>query len=123
MPDLAPLRPCAGRSTPKPQWRVDFLSAERLRAPDVAGTAWLDSASYQLSQLTFHLTRPERASISLQSLKVTVAFEELLRALTVPIHITAISKAKARRGPVTGFEEQRLLRVDFLRGTPGNQSP
>jgi hypothetical protein len=106
----------------KPQWRVDFLSDEGLRAPDVAGSAWLDSASYQLSRLTFHLTRPERAAKSLQSLQVTVAFGELLPSLTVPIHVTAISKAKARR-PITGFEEQRLLRVHYLRGAPGNQSP
>jgi len=106
------------------QWRVDFLAAERLKAPDVAGSAWLDSSTYELRQLTFRLTRPERAVVSLNALEVTVAFGELFPAMTVPVHIAATSEAKTRsRHPVTGHEEQRLLRVDFLKGAPGSQPP
>jgi carboxypeptidase family protein len=106
------------------QWRVDFLAADRLHAPDVAGSAWLDSTTYELRQLVFRLTRPEKAATSLKTLEVTVAFGALLPAVTVPIHIAATSEAKTRsRRAVTGHEEQRLLRVDFLQGTPGNQPP
>jgi CarboxypepD_reg-like domain len=104
------------------QWRVDFLAAERLRSPDVAGSAWLDSNTYQLRRLIFRLTRAERAATSLRTLEATVEFGELFRSLTVPVHIAAKSEARNRRRTVTGHEEQRLLRVDFLRGQPGNQA-
>lgn len=103
--------------------RVDFLASDRLRSPDVAGSAWLDSETYQLRQLTFRLTRAERAATSLKTLEATVAFGELFRSLTVPVHIAAKSEAVSRRRPVTGNESQRLLRVEFLAGKPGSQSP
>ena len=101
-------------------WRVDFIAADRLREPDVAGSAWLDSESYQLRRLVFRLTRPDRAARSLRALEATVAFGDLLPTLTVPIHITATSEGKGKR-PVIGHEEQRLLRVHFLNGPPGNE--
>jgi hypothetical protein len=106
------------------QWRVEFLAAERLRAPDVAGSAWLDSSTYELRHLTFRLTRPERAATSLGALEVTVEFGQLFPSVTVPMPIAATSTAKTRsRRPVTGHEVQRLLRVDFLNGGPGSQAP
>ena len=106
------------------QWRVDFLAAERLRVPDVAGSAWLDSATYVLRQLTFRLTRPERAVQSLKNLDVTVTFGELFPSVTVPVHVVATSEARTRsRHPVTEHQEQRLLRVNFLHGAPGSQPP
>ena len=103
---------------------MDFLAADRLRAPDVSGSAWLDSGTYELRQLTFRLTRPDRAVGSLKALEVTVAFGQLFPSVTVPVHIAATSDAKTRsRHPLTGHEEQRLLRVDFLKGGPGSQPP
>ena len=78
------------------QWRVDFLAAERLRAPDVAGSAWLNADTYELRQLVFRLTKPERASVSLRTLDVTVAFGQLFPAVTVPVHIAATSQARTR---------------------------
>ena len=106
------------------QWRVDFLAADRLRAPDVAGSAWLDSSTYELRQLSFRLTRPDRAARLLKAMEVTVAFGALLPSLTVPVRTTATSDIMARpRHPITGHEEQRLLHVDFLRGIPGSQGP
>jgi hypothetical protein len=106
------------------QWRVDFLAAERLRVPDVAGSAWLDSATYVLRQLTFRLTRPERAVQSLKTLEVTVTFGELFPSVTVPVHVVARSEARTRsRHAVTEHQEQRLLRVNFLHGVPGSQPP
>ena len=106
------------------QWRVDFLAADRLRVADVAGSAWLDSATYVLRQLTFRLTHPERALKSLKTLEATVTFGELFPSVTVPVYTVATSEARTRsRNPVTGHQEQRLLRVNFLRGAPGSQPP
>ena len=99
-------------------WRVDFYAAERLHAPDVAGSAWLDADTYQLRQLTFRLTRPERALSSMQNLEATVVFGDLLPSVSVPVHIASKSEVKGRR-PLTGYETQRLLRVDFLKTPPG----
>jgi len=106
------------------QWRVDFLAADRLRVADVAGSAWLDSATYVLRQLTFRLTHPERALKSLKTLEATVTFGELFPSVSVPVYTVATSEARTRsRNPVTGHQEQRLLRVNFLRGAPGSQPP
>ena len=108
----------------EPHWRVDFLAADRMRSPDVAGSAWLNRNTYQLRQLTFRLTRPDRAVTTLKTLEVTVVFGELFEAVTVPWQIAATSEARTRsRRPVTGHEAQRLLRVDFLHGAPGSQAP
>ena len=104
-------------------WRVEFLAADRLRTPDMAGSAWLDSETYQLRQLIFRLTRAERAATSLRTLEATVAFGELFPSLTVPVQIAAKSETRSRRRAVTGHEWQRLLRVEFLQGEPGSQAP
>lgn len=117
---LAGVDDLAGES----HWRIDFLAADRLRSPDVAGSAWLDRNTYHLRQLTFRLTRPDRAVPPLKTLEVTVVFGELFETVTVPWQIAATSEARTRsRRPVTGHEAQRLLRVDFLHGAPGSQAP
>jgi carboxypeptidase-like protein len=101
------------------QWRIDFLAAERLKAPDVAGSAWLDGETYELRRLVFRLTRPEKAMSALHHLEVTVVFDELVRSLTVPTHIEAYSEGGKGRNAFTGREDQRLLRIEFLRAAPG----
>lgn len=106
------------------QWRVDFLAAERLRTPDVGGSAWLDTDTHQLHRLTLRLTRPERAMATIRSLEATVAFGYLLPSITVPIHIAAKTEsARGRRGLLIVHEEQRLLGVQFLGARPGRESP
>lgn len=105
------------------QWRVDYLAADRLHSPDVAGSAWLDYDSYQLRRLSFRLTRPEKAEKTLRTLEVTVTFGDLVPSLTVPVQIVATSQSKRGRKTVTTREEQRLLHVEFLKALPGSQSP
>ena len=105
------------------QLRVDFLAAERLRTPDVAGSAWLDVDTYQLRHLVFRLTRPEKVQRSLRTLEATVGFGDLLTAVTVPVHTEATSERKRGRQTVTAYERQRILRVEFLNARPGSQSP
>ena len=117
--DLAGIDSVEGR----PHWRVDFLAADRLHSPDVAGSAWLDSASYQLRRLSFRLTHPEKAGTSLRTMEVTVAFGDLAPALIVPMQIVATSESKHGRRTVTTREEQRLLHVEFLKARPGSQAP
>lgn len=101
------------------QWRIDFLAAERLKAPDVAGSAWLDGETYELRRLVFRLTRPEKAMSALHNLEVTVEFGELLRSLSVPTHVEALTEGGKGRNVFTGREDQRLLRVEFIKAPPG----
>ena len=101
------------------RWRIDFLAAERMKAPDVAGSAWLDGETYELRKLVFRLTQPEKAERALHGLEVTVDFGELLRSLTVPIHIEAVSQGGKGRSAFIGREDQRLLRIEFFRAPPG----
>jgi hypothetical protein len=100
-----------------PHFRIDFLAAERLRRPDVEGTAWLDSATFALRQLTLRLTRPERAVRGIRSVEVTVQFGDVLPALSVPSHVVSVTTLTGRGG--RRLEEQRFLRLEFLRGAPG----
>lgn len=102
-----------------PYLRVDFRAAARLRSPDVDGTAWLDSATHVLRRLTLQLTRPERAARGIQSLEVTVLFGEILPALSLPSHVMAVTTYRGDNG--SAYEEQRFLRLEFLRGAPGRQ--
>jgi len=104
-------------------WRVDFLAAERVRRPDVDGSAWLEADTYQLRRLVFRLTHPDRAGNALHALEATVIFGELLPAVTVPARVEAVTRYR-RRGQQTRVREaQRLLQVDFLKARPGLQSP
>jgi len=100
--------------------RVDFQAAARLRAPDVDGTAWLDSATHALRRLTFRLTQAERAVAGLQALDVTVVFGQVLPSIELPSLVVSITTAKDGS---TGLEEQRLLRWAFLRAVPGRHTP
>ncbi len=101
------------------QLRIDFLAAERLSTPDVAGDAWLDADTYELRKLVFRLTRPEKAMNSLQNLEVTVAFGNLLQSLPIPTRIEARSEGGKGRSAFKGHEQQRLIRVEFLKAPPG----
>lgn len=104
------------------QWRIDFLAAERLSTPDVAGNAWLDAETYELRKLVFRLTRPEKAMNSLRDLEVTVAFGDLLQSLPIPTRIEARSEGGQGRRAFKGREAQRLIRVEFLKAPPGLES-
>lgn len=105
------------------QWRVDFAPAERLRSPDVGGTAWLDTDTYQLWRLTLRLTRPERALSTIRSLEATVTFDYLLPAVTVPALIASTTQAGRGRRQVTIHEEQRLIGLHFVGARPGAATP
>lgn len=106
----------------RPHVRVDFLAAARLRTPDVDGTALLDPRSYQLRQLTLRLTRPGRAARGVTGLEVRATFGELLPSLSVPVAIAATTTVARRGARVHQSEEQRLLRVEFLRQLPRSRS-
>lgn len=105
----------------RPHLRVDFLAAERLRRPDVDGTAWLDPDTYSLRRLTLQLTNPGRADRAMVSLEATALYDDLLPSVPVPVRITAVTTVRPRRRSDPGrlHEDQQVLRIEFVRPPPG----
>jgi hypothetical protein len=101
----------------RPHLRVDFQAAARLRSPDVDGSAWLDSVTYALGRFVLQLTRPEEAERNIAAVEVTVLFGEVQPSLHLPQHILSVTTFTGNRP--SGFEEQRFVRLEYLRGGPG----
>jgi len=95
--------------------RVDFLPPEALRSPDVEGSAYLDTATYQVRHVTVRLTKPQRANYRLQDLTVDMSFREIVPSIVLVDHIAAVTLMLRERHPPGYTEDQRLLAVHFLR--------
>ena len=110
----------AGRDTLEGETlvRIDFEPHERLRYSDVAGSAFLDSATYQLRFTETELTRPERAQIQgLRDLRARIRFREIATGIVLPEHVRAITRYRVG-GLRSRVETQRLLGVHFRRALP-----
>lgn len=104
------------------EWlRIDFKTDERLRTPDVDGSAYLHPTTYQVRYTRFVVTRLDRFAPGVAGFTATATFRELQPWLLVIERLRATTSLRfpERRGgsqAVVGrFEHQRLLRVDFLR--------
>ena len=104
--------------------RVDFKTDERLRTPDVDGSAYLNTATYQVRHTRFAVTRVERAAPGVSAFSAVATFRELVPWLIVIERLRATTslrspEGRGRAAVVGRFEQQRLLRVDFLRPLSG----
>jgi len=98
--------------------RIDFEPHERLRASDVAGSAFLDSTSYQLRFTDTDLTRPERAGIrGIRELTARVRFREIASGIVLPLYVRAVTRYRSG-GLRSRVETQWLLGVRFTRRLP-----
>jgi len=96
--------------------RVDFVPPERLREPDVQGSAWLDPSTYQLRRATVRLTNPSRADWRVRELTVAMTFREIVPSLVLLERMSAVTRTlRTLPGQRVRAEEQRLLAVHFLR--------
>jgi hypothetical protein len=95
--------------------RVDFLPPARLRAPDVQGSAYLDTVSYQIRRMTVRLTNPQRAYWRLEALTVDMSFREVVPSIVLVDRIAAVTHVRGERDLPGYTEDQRLLEVHFLR--------
>jgi hypothetical protein len=100
--------------------RIDFLADERLRTPDVNGTAWLDSASYLVRQTAIRLTRPQRIDSRLEDLTARASFREILPGILLVDRISAVHawRTNAVSWVRRRSEEQHLVSVHFVRPLP-----
>ena len=110
----------AGRDTIEGETlvRIDFEPHERLRHADVAGSAFLDSVTYQLRFTETDLTRPERAQIrGLRDLRARIRFRDIATGIVLPEHVRAVTRYRIG-GLRSRVETQRLLGVHFRRALP-----
>jgi hypothetical protein len=109
----------AGRDTIEGETlvRIDFEPVERMRWSDVAGSAYLDSASYHLRYTETFLTNPQRAQIQgMRALVARIRFTDIVPGIVLHEHVRAVTTY--RSGPLaTRVETQRLLGVHFKRPT------
>ena len=98
--------------------RIDFEPAERLGSPDVAGSAYLDSITYQLRFTETSLTKPQRAQIQgIRSLVARIRFRDVVPGIVLHHHVRAVTTYRSG-GQRSRVETQRLLAVHFSRTLP-----
>ena len=105
----------------KPAHRIDFLSDSTLKAPDVEGSIFLDSATYLIRRAQFRLTRGGSLKPPILGLEVTTTYREILPnvALFDEIHSVQPLPTPGSNGKRLEFREiQKLLSYRFLYGGP-----
>jgi len=110
----------AGRDTIEGETlvRIDFEPPDALVFSDVAGSAYLDSITYQLRFTETSLTRPRRSQIEgIRDLVARVRFRDIVSGIVLPEHVRAVTTY--RSGDLSSrVEIQRLLAVHFRRALP-----
>jgi len=99
-----------------PALLIGFRAAEGLLSLDAEGQAWLDARTYAVRRISFDVV-PAWAIPNTQSISVTADFREVQPFVLVPRRIFTLTQLVTQSGgPATRQEEeQRLLRVHFLR--------
>ena len=98
--------------------RIDFEPASRLAWADMAGSAYLDSSTYELRFTESSLTHPERSQLTEVGTMVTrTRFRQIGRGIPVQDYLRAVTTFRwggwGRR-----IETQRTIDVRFKRGPP-----
>jgi hypothetical protein len=102
--------------------RIDFYAAQRLRGPDVDGSLYLDTATFQIRAARVALTQMPASFRPLQGLSATTLFDEVVPSVPVPSFVVGTRILRTRRGSrslTSTIETQTLLDVRFLKDVPG----
>ncbi len=112
-----------------PVMRVDMRAAERLRSPDIDGSLFLDTASYQLRRIEFSLTRVDRLPRPLRSVasvEVATDFSEIVPGLPVISRVCSVNRLRPQRRAralPTPVELQALVGYRFAGAPPPGVPP
>lgn len=112
--------------------RVDFEPTKAIREPDLRGSMYLDTASYQIVRTTLLMEHPSplAPATEMWDVRVDTWFREILPAL--PVIDRVCMRTTARQVTVGGeraiagraaVEQQRLIAFRFERGGPGDVPP
>jgi hypothetical protein len=103
--------------------RLEVRAADKLRAPDVHGTFFLDSATAQLRRMELEMSRPDRLPRRLQGIRtvaVATTFREITPGLSLVDRVCAINWQKPfqGRGRSHPVELQQLAAYRFDAAPP-----
>lgn len=103
--------------------RIDFNAAARIKDPDVDGAMYLDPTSFQIRRSVLRLSRIPKEIRGLEKTEAVTTFGEVLPSIPLIAGIFSINEFQANeRDPkslASATEQQRLTRVQFLKGMPG----
>jgi len=104
--------------------RIDFRAADRIHAPDVNGSFWLDANSYQIRRAELSLSRMPAGSSKLAEVRVTTVFNEIQPGILAFSDVHAVRMFVPTRSaldPVRAVEDQVLLDFSWIRAVPGTK--
>ena len=96
--------------------RIDYSTSRKLRTPDVNGSVFLDSASYQIVATRARLSRIPSELRSMSALEATVWFREVAPGLPIADRIESIKTLRnqwGRDNVVARTETQRHMMIRF----------
>lgn len=98
--------------------RLDFEPSTRVRSADMAGSAYLDTATYALRYTTTRLTKPDQSALTdVRAVIFRTRFREI--APGVPLQDSLVAFTTYRFGRPANIQTQRTLDVRFKRPPPG----
>ena len=104
--------------------RVDFVAAARIKDPDVDGSMYLDPASFQIRRSVLRLSKIPSGISGLAETEAVTLFGELLPSIPVIADISSVNRFQTignrPLSEASANERQRLIRVEFLKGMPGD---
>ena len=110
-----------------PLVKVDFVAAEKIKAPDVHGSMFLDAQNYQIRRSAIRLSRMPSSSMvrGMSALEVTIRFQEVLPSVPIVQYVSSTQRFDPSvRGVeiVAAHEEQTLQSFRWLKRRPGDQA-
>ena len=110
-----------------PLVKVDFVAAEKIKAPDVHGSMFLDAESYQIRRSAIRLSRMPSSSMvrGMSGLEVTIRFQEVLPSIPIVQYVSSVQRFDPSvRGVeiLAAHEEQTLQSFRWLKRRPGDQT-
>jgi hypothetical protein len=103
--------------------RIDFTAAARIKDPDVNGSMYLDPKTFQIRRSVFRLSQVPRGVTGLRETEATTWFTDIISSISMIAGVSSVNRMNTARARSTAmaaaYEDQRLIRVEFLQGRPG----
>ena len=106
--------------------RIAFQAADSIKAPDVDGVVYLDTASFQIARLTMTLTESPPALRGVAGVTATTYFREVAPSVSVIDRVESVNRLRRQRGPkpaVATIGAQRMVYFRFLNESPSGAVP
>lgn len=109
----------------RPVFMLKFTPARRVETPDVEGTIAIDTLNYFVREAVFRMTKPDRLYPPILGLEVRTSYKEIAPGLVLFDVIRATQPLPTQNpydAAQIAIEEQKLIRVVFVRDTPSGIS-